>query len=56
LQTINKYNPISYGIDGRRGFVISGFDSSLPCDLFALGTIAPLCITGATSMCRRRVA
>ena len=49
LQTISKFNPISYGIDGMRTLIISGFDPNkvFPA-IIVPGTIAALCITGAT--------
>jgi ABC-2 type transport system permease protein len=57
LQTIVKFNPVSYGIDGMRGLIISGFDPNkvFPA-IIVLGSIAAVSIIGATLMFRSRVA
>jgi ABC-type polysaccharide/polyol phosphate export permease len=49
MQQIVQINPISYGIDGMRALIISGFDPNkvFPA-IIVPGTIAALSITGAT--------
>ncbi len=57
MQNIAKVNPITYGIDGMRGLITTGFDPNkvFPA-IIILGSIAALSIIGATFMFRSRVA
>ncbi len=57
MQSIAKINPITYGIDGMRGLITTGFVASqvFPA-VIVLGSIAGLSIIGATLMFRSRVA
>ncbi len=57
MQNIAKMNPITYGIDGMRGLITTGFDPNqvFPA-VIVLGSIAALSIVGATLMFRSRVA
>ncbi len=57
MQDIAKMNPITYGIDGMRGLITTGFDPNqvFPA-VIVLGSIAALSIVGATLMFRSRVA
>jgi ABC-2 type transport system permease protein len=57
MQNIAKINPITYGIDGMRGLITTGFVASqvFPA-VIVLGSIAGLSIIGATLMFRSRVA
>lgn len=57
MQAVAKINPITYGIEGMRGLITTGFDPNqvFPA-ILVLGTIAAVSITGATFMFRSRVA
>jgi len=57
MQKIVTINPVTYGIEGMRGLITTGFDPNkvFPA-IIVLGTIAALSITGATWMFRSRVA
>jgi ABC-2 type transport system permease protein len=57
MQNVVQINPITYGIDGMRGLVTTGFDPNkvFPA-IIVLGGIAALSITGATLLFRSRVA
>ncbi len=57
MENVAKVNPITYGIDGMRGLITTGFDPNkvFPAVL-VLGSIAALSIIGATLMFRSRVA
>jgi len=57
MQKVVQINPVTYGIEGMRGLITTGFDPNkvFPA-IIVLGTIAALSITGATLMFRRRVA
>ncbi len=57
MQTIANLNPITYGIEGMRGLITTGFDPNqvFPA-MIVLGTIAALSITTATFMFKSRVA
>jgi ABC-2 type transport system permease protein len=57
MQNIVQINPITYGIEGMRGLITTGFDPNkvFPA-IIILGTIALVSITGATLMFRSRVA
>jgi ABC-2 type transport system permease protein len=57
MQKIVVVNPITYGIEGMRGLITTGFDPNkvFPA-VIILGSIAALSIIGATLMFRRRVA
>ena len=57
MQKVVQINPITYGIDGMRGLITTGFDPNqvFPA-IIILGTIAVVSITGATLMFRSRVA
>ncbi len=57
MQNVARINPITYGIDGMRGLITTGFVASqvFPA-VFVLGSIAGLSIIGATLMFRSRVA
>jgi ABC-2 type transport system permease protein len=57
MQKVVQVNPITYGIEGMRGLVTTGFDPNkvFPA-IIVLGSIAALSIIGATLMFRSRVA
>ncbi len=57
MQNVAKINPVTYGIEGMRGLITTGFDPNqvFPA-ILVLGTIAVLSITSATLMFRSRVA
>lgn len=57
MQKIVVINPITYGIEGMRGLITTGFDPNkvFPA-VIILGSIAAVSIIGATLMFRRRVA
>ncbi len=57
MQKVVQVNPITYGIEGMRGLVTTGFDPNkvFPA-IVVLGSIAALSIIGATLMFRSRVA
>ncbi len=57
MQKVVTINPVTYGIEGMRGLITTGFDPNkvFPA-IIVLGTIAALSITGATLMFRSRVA
>jgi ABC-2 type transport system permease protein len=57
MQNVVQINPITYGIDGMRGLVTTGFDPNkvFPA-IIVLGGIAALSISGATLLFRSRVA
>ena len=57
MQNVVQINPITYGIEGMRGLITTGFDPNkvFPA-IIVLGTIAIVSITGATLMFRSRVA
>jgi ABC-2 type transport system permease protein len=57
MQNVVQINPITYGIEGMRGLITTGFDPNkvFPA-ILVLGSIAVLSITGATFMFRSRVA
>ncbi len=57
MQNVAKINPITYGIEGMRGLITTGFDpNQVFTAILVLGTIAAVSITGATLMFRSRVA
>ncbi len=57
MQKVVQVNPVTYGIEGMRGLITTGFDPNkvFPA-IIVLGTIAAVSITGATLMFRSRVA
>jgi ABC-2 type transport system permease protein len=57
MQTVANLNPITYGIEGMRALITSGFDPDkvFPA-IIVFGAIATLTIMGATLMFRSRVA
>ncbi len=57
MQNIAKINPITFGIDGMRGLITTGFDPGkvFPA-IIVLGLIAVVSISGATLLFRSRVA
>jgi ABC-2 type transport system permease protein len=57
MQTVANINPVTYGVDGMRGLITTGFDPStvFPA-ILVLGSIAMTCMFAATLMFRRSVA
>jgi ABC-2 type transport system permease protein len=57
MQAIAKLNPVTYGVEGMRGLITTGFD---PGKVFSavliLGAVATITILAATLMFRSRVA
>ncbi len=57
MQKVVQVNPITYGIEGMRGLITTGFDpNQVFGSILVLGTIATLSIIGATLLFRSRVA
>jgi ABC-2 type transport system permease protein len=56
MAAIAAVNPVSYGVDGMRGLITTGFDPNtvFPA-ILVLGSIGAVCLFAATLMFRRRV-